>query len=44
MVIGGSVSGKTIALDNLVCHQPDIDKIYSYAKDEGKYQLLVKEP
>ena len=28
---------------NLIIHQPDIDKIYSYAKDpyEAKYQLLI---
>ena len=28
---------------NLIIHQPDIDKIYSYAKDpyEAKYQSLI---
>ena len=38
--IGGSGSGKTNALLNLIKNQPDIDKIYLYAKDpdETKYQ------
>ena len=38
-----SGSGKTNSLFNLIHHQPDIDKIYLYAKDpyEGKYQLLL---
>ena len=31
--MGGSRSGKTNALLNLKNHQPDIDKIYLYAKD-----------
>ena len=41
---GGSGSGKTNALLNLINNQPDIDKIYLYAKDsyEKKYQYLVK--
>ena len=40
LVIGGSGSGKTNALLNLINNQPDIDKIYLYAKDayEKKYQ------
>ena len=40
LIIGGSGSGKTNALLNLINHQPDIDKIYLYAKDpyEAKYQ------
>ena len=44
IVGGGSGSGKTNALLNLICCQPDIDKIYLYAKDlcEVKYQLLIK--
>ena len=44
LIIGGSVSGKTNALLNLINNQPDIDKIYLYAKDpdEGKYQFLIK--
>ena len=43
LIIGGSRSGKTNALLNLINHQPDIDKIYLYAKDlyEKKYQLLI---
>ena len=34
--------GKTNALFNLINNQPDINKIYLYAKDsyEAKYQLL----
>ena len=34
---------KTNALLNLINNQPDIDKIYSNAKDlcEGKYQFLI---
>ena len=44
LIIGGSGSEKTNALLNLINHQPDIDKIYLYAKDpyEGKYQFLIK--
>ena len=40
----GSGSGKTDALLNLINNQPDIDKIYLYAKDpyENKYQFLIK--
>ena len=43
LIIGGSGSGKTNALLNLINNQPDIDKIYLYAKDpyEDKYQLLI---
>ena len=43
LIIGGSQSGKTNALLNLINNQPDIDKIYLYAKDsyEDKYQLLI---
>ena len=39
LIIGGSGSGKTNALLNLINYQPDIDKIYLYAKDpyEAKY-------
>ena len=42
LIIGGSGSGKMNSLFNLISHQPDIDKIYLYAKDpyEAKYQLL----
>ena len=43
LIIGGSGSGKTNALLNLINNQPDIDKIYLNAKDpyEAKYQFLV---
>ena len=43
MIIGGSGSGKTNALLNLINNQLDIDKIYLYAKDpyEEKYQFLI---
>ena len=46
LIIGGSGSGKTNSLFNLINHQPDIDKIYLYAKDpyEAKYQLLINTP
>ena len=44
LIIGGSGSGKTNALLNLINNQPDIDKIYLYAKDpyEAKYQFYLK--
>ena len=43
LIIGGSGSGKTNALLNLINNQPDIDKIYLYAKDpyKAKYQFLI---
>ena len=43
LIIGGSGSGKTNALSNLINNQPVIDKIYLYAKDpyEAKYQFLI---
>ena len=43
LMVGGSGSGKTNALLNLINNQPDIDKIYLYAKDlyEAKYQYLI---
>ena len=43
LTIGGSGSGKTNALLNLIKEQPDIDKIYFYAKDpyQQKYQFLI---
>ena len=43
IIIGGSGLGKANALLNLINHEPDIDKIYLYAKDpyEAKYQLLI---
>ena len=44
LIIGGSGSGKTNVLLNLIENQPDIDKIYLHAKDpyEAKYQYLIK--
>ena len=43
LIIGGSGSGKTNALLNLINNQLDIDKIYLSAKDpcEEKYQFLI---
>ena len=43
LIIGGSGSGQTNALLNLINNQPDIDKIYLYAKDpyEKKYQYFI---
>ena len=44
LIIGGSRSGRTNSLFNLIYQQPDIDKIYFYAKNsyEARYQLLIK--
>ena len=44
LIIGGSGSGKTNTLLNLINEQKDIDKIYLYAKDlsESKYEFLIK--
>ena len=44
LIIGGSGSGKTNTLLNLINEQDDIDKIYLYARDlsEPKYEYLVK--
>ena len=43
LIAGGSRPGKRSALLNLINNQPDIDKIYLYAKDpyEAKYQYLI---
>ena len=43
LVIGGSGSGRANPLFNLINEEPDIDKIYSYARDpyEAKYQFLI---
>ena len=43
LIIGGSGSGKTNALLNLINNQQDIDEIYLYAKDlyDAKYQFLM---
>ena len=45
LIIGGSGTGKTNFLSDLIENQPDIDKIYLYAEDpyEAKYQYLIKE-
>ena len=45
LTAGGSRSGKTNALLNLINNQLDIVKIYLYAKDpyEKKYQYLINE-
>ena len=44
LIVGGSGSGKTNALLNLIKELDDIDKIYLYAKDlsEPKYEFLIK--
>ena len=44
LITGGSGSGKTNALLDLVKKQDDIDEIYLYAKDlsEPKYEFLIK--
>ena len=43
LIVGGSGSGKTNALLNLVSHQPDINKVYLDAKDlyKGQNQLVI---
>ena len=43
LIIGGSGTGKTNALLNLINNQQDINKIYLYVKDpyEDKYQYLI---
>ena len=45
LIIRGSRSAKTNALLNLINHEPDIDKIYLYAKYsyEAKYQFLINQ-
>ena len=44
IIIGGSGSGKTNELINLINEQNDIDKIYLYARgfSEPKYEYLIK--
>ena len=44
LIIGGSGSGKTNTLLNLINEQKDTDKIYLYAKDlsEPNYEYLIK--
>ena len=43
LITGGSESGKTNSLFNLISQQPDIDKICLYAKGEygAKCQQLI---
>ena len=43
LIIVGFESGKTNSLFNLINQQPDIDKLYLYAKDpyEAKHQYLI---
>ena len=46
LIIGGSGSGKRNVLLNLISNQPDIDKIYLYAKDPSELNInfyLIKE-
>ena len=44
LIIGGSGSGKTNTLLNLINEQKDTDKMYLYAKDlsEPNYEYLIK--
>ena len=43
LIIGGSESGETSSLFNLINKQPDIVKIYLYSKNpyDAKYQFLI---
>ena len=43
LITGGSGYGKTNTLLNLIENQPDIDKLYLYAKDpyKAKYRYLI---
>ena len=43
LIIGGSRPGKTNALLNLINNQPDIEKIYLYAKDPYEYLINKRE-
>ena len=44
LIIGGSGSGKTNALLNLINEQDDIDKVYLYVTNmsEPRYEFLIK--
>ena len=46
LIVGDSGSGKINALFNLINNQPDVDKIYLYAKYpyEAKYKYLINKP
>ena len=39
LIIGGSESGKTSLLFNLINQQPDTDKVYLYVKDPCKQNI-----
>ena len=43
LIVDGSGSRKTNALLNIINNQPDVDKVYLYAKDpyDAKYQYLI---
>ena len=41
LTVGRSGSGKTNALLNLINNQPDIDKIYLYAKDPHEKKISI---
>ena len=41
LIVGGSGSGKTNALLNLINNQLDIDKIYLYAKDPYEENINI---
>ena len=41
LIIGGSGSGKTNSLSNLINQQPDIDKIYLYVKDPCDEKISI---
>ena len=42
LIIGGSGSGKTNAMINLINEQNDIDKVYLYARDLNERIILIK--
>ena len=46
LINGGSGSGKTNTILNLINEQIDIDKMYLHARDlnEPKYKILIKKP
>ena len=41
LIVGGSGSGKTNALLNLINHQLDTDKIYLYVKDPYEKNINI---